>query len=191
MEGYILKISPVREEDTIVTLLTQHQLYTLYRFYGARHSPITLGYKIDCTIEPQIGYLPKMRHLVHLGPKWVGDWEKMVFWQRWIGFLGRHLRGVGTIEPFYYQLLERLTRKIERQEVKRALVEGHIALLRFEGRGERELWRPFWRSITGQGPSPNPGRLQRALEHLLTYTDSQYLTDKEVELLYTLLLEWD
>ncbi len=47
MQGYIIHITRVKDEDLIVTILTQNVIKTTYRFYGARHSSVHLGYKID------------------------------------------------------------------------------------------------------------------------------------------------
>ncbi len=51
MQGYILDVKPVKDDDLIVTILTPTRVYTTYRFYGARHSNINVGYKIDFEIE--------------------------------------------------------------------------------------------------------------------------------------------
>ncbi len=34
MQGYIININNVKDEDLIVTILTQNNLYTAYRFMG-------------------------------------------------------------------------------------------------------------------------------------------------------------
>ena len=47
MQGYIIDIKPVKDDDLIVSILTENELLTTYRFYGARHSNINIGYKID------------------------------------------------------------------------------------------------------------------------------------------------
>ncbi|MDP1784740.1 MAG: recombination protein RecO, partial [Sulfuricurvum sp.] len=36
MQGFIIKLSRVRDEDMIVTIISEENLTTLYRFYGAR-----------------------------------------------------------------------------------------------------------------------------------------------------------
>ena len=47
MQGFILKVTKVRDEDCIVSILTNSEMLETYRFYGARHSNITQGFKID------------------------------------------------------------------------------------------------------------------------------------------------
>jgi hypothetical protein len=47
MQGYIIDLKVVKDDDLIVTLLCENELITSYRFYGARHSNINIGYKID------------------------------------------------------------------------------------------------------------------------------------------------
>ena len=47
MQGYIINLNRVKDEDLIVTILSKGRLETLYRFYGARHGTINIGFKID------------------------------------------------------------------------------------------------------------------------------------------------
>lgn len=54
MQGYIIDIKNVKEDDLIVTVLAQEAIYTTYRFYGARHSTINIGYKIDFELESNL-----------------------------------------------------------------------------------------------------------------------------------------
>ena len=42
MQGYIIDIKPVKDDDLIVSILTEHEVLTTYRFYGARHSNINI-----------------------------------------------------------------------------------------------------------------------------------------------------
>ncbi|MRJ02468.1 MAG: recombination protein RecO [Epsilonproteobacteria bacterium] len=203
MQGYILKTVPVRDEDLVVHLLTSRRLYRLYRFYGARHSTINLGYKIDFTIEYQGGYLPKLRNVIHLGTPWLRELPKVAVWQSWITLLWNHLQGVGTIDPFYLSLLDDQSRWLVRQDPKRAIVEGYTRLLDFEGRLQREALCFRCGGIIGGekialGPSFLPahgeciggeGVSMGGVGHLFTYYDSQYLQDREIDLLYRTLLK--
>ena len=52
MQGYIINLNRVKDEDLIVTIISKDSLETLYRFYGARHGTINIGFKIDYEIEP-------------------------------------------------------------------------------------------------------------------------------------------
>ena len=68
MQGFILSLQPVRDEDLWVSVLTSEALLSLYRFYGVRHSVIGLGHKIDFCAKTQgkRGILC-LRDVLHLG----------------------------------------------------------------------------------------------------------------------------
>jgi recombinational DNA repair protein (RecF pathway) len=202
MQGYILKTTRSRDEDLIVTILTKNNLYTLYRFYGARHSPIGLGNKIDFTIEPQVGYMDRLRNVLHLGFVWQKEMEKVLVWQQFIRLLYDHLKEIETIDEFYYDLLEELTRKLKRQNPKRAVLEGYVKLLEHEGRLHKEPVCFLCEGVIKEDPVyvrsflpahhscvPKPSVRAKAAEHLFTHYDSQYLCDAEVEILFQTLCE--
>ncbi|NPA50850.1 MAG: recombination protein RecO, partial [Epsilonproteobacteria bacterium] len=42
MQGFILDLRRVREEDLIVTIITKDEIRDYYRFFGARHSILQL-----------------------------------------------------------------------------------------------------------------------------------------------------
>ena len=202
MQGYILNITRVRDEDLIVSILTPNNLYTLYRFYGARHSPIALGHKIDFTIEPQVGYMDRLRNVMHIGFRWLKEIEKVMIWQRFIQLLYQHLKGIEEIDPFYFDLLEEMNRKFLRQNPKRVVVESYVRLLTFEGRlhtepycfvceGKIETDPVIVRSFLPAHSEciPKTPISQKGLEHLFQYRDAQYLSDSEVELLFQTIME--
>jgi len=139
MQGYILHITPVKDEDLIVTILTPHKIYRLYRFYGARHSTINLGYKIDFEIEHNIGYLPKLRRITHIGYQWLFNLNRHQIWQEFIKRLYRHLKDIEEIETFYFALLEEMAKKLNRQEPKRLVIESYLKILEYEGRLDRSF----------------------------------------------------
>lgn len=139
MQGYILHITKAKNEDLIVTILSTNKLYTLYRFYGARHSSINLGYKIDFSIEYQLGFLPKLRNVTHLGFSWLKDIQKHSLWQQFIQLYWRHLENLEDIDSFYIELLDKIALKITKQNPKRAIIEGYIELLEYEGRLHKEF----------------------------------------------------
>lgn len=135
MQGYILNIVRVKEEDLIVTLLTQKKLKTLYRFYGARHANIHLGYKID--FEEQ--FSPKstinmLRNVLHLSVPWILDIEKFYLWQQFVKLLYQHLRDIEEVDTFYFDLLDEISTRFSKQNPKRCLVESYIKILLHEGR---------------------------------------------------------
>ena len=64
MQGYIIDIKPVKDDDLIVAILTEHEVLTTYRFYGARHSNINLGYKIDFELENTRANIPRLKDVI-------------------------------------------------------------------------------------------------------------------------------
>lgn len=135
MQGYIIDFKPVRDDDLIVTILTENELITAYRFYGARHSHINIGYKIDFELESNLkSTMPRLKDVLHLNYPWILDKEKLYCWQRFVKLFYPHLKGVEDLDPFYFELLSTLVHRIDKQNVKRAILEGYIKLLEFEGR---------------------------------------------------------
>ena len=100
MQGYILKITKVKEEDCIVDILTRESLVKAYRFYGARHSNITQGYKIDFELISSMNFLPQLRGALHLGFEWLTQREKLLFWQQFIRLFHAHLKDAEFIDEF-------------------------------------------------------------------------------------------
>ena len=140
MQGYILRIRPVREEDLLVTVLDEGHVRTLYRFYGARHSTVNVGYKIDFTVEQgSRSDSHRLRHVMHLGFPWLFQRNKMMVWQRFCGLLADHLRDVEEVDRFYFDLLEEGTAKMGRQDPVRLCLELYLELLEQEGRLHREM----------------------------------------------------
>ncbi|MDE5816207.1 MAG: recombination protein RecO, partial [Helicobacter sp.] len=93
MQGFILSLQPVRDEDLWVSVLTSESLLSLYRFYGARHSVIALGHKIDFCAKTQgkRGILC-LRDVLHLGFLWEEERGKKLVWQEFVRLLFAHLR---------------------------------------------------------------------------------------------------
>lgn len=138
MQGYILKITPAKNEDVVLKILTPSHLSSFYRFYGARHSTIALGYKIDFEQKIEGVYLPQARNILHLAHSWEREYERVFIWQKFIQLLERHLYEVSEIEAFYYELLQKSAKKLGRQNPLRALLESYAQLLFFEGRLREE-----------------------------------------------------
>jgi len=135
MQGYIIHINSVKDEDLIVTILTQNKLYTTYRFYGARHSIIHVGFKIDFELETNLkSTMPRLKDVIQIGYPWILDPQKLYCWQRFIKLFYPHLKDVEEIEEFYFNLLDLLAHKIEKQNPKRAIVESYVSLCEHEGR---------------------------------------------------------
>ena len=135
MQGYIININNVKDEDLIVTILTQNNLYTSYRFYGARHSIIHVGFKIDFELETNLkSSIPRLKDVIQIGYPWILDPQKLYCWQRFIKLFYPHLKDVEEIEEFYFELLDTLAHKMVKQNPKRAIVESYVQLCEHEGR---------------------------------------------------------
>lgn len=135
MQGYILNINRVKDEDLIVTLLTQNRLITLYRFYGARHGHINLGYKLDFeAINSGSSTISMLRNALHLGDKWMVNPKRFFIWQHFLKLLFQHLKDIEELDSFYFDLLDEMNKKFEKQNPVRVVVESYIALLSYEGR---------------------------------------------------------
>jgi len=135
MKGFILSIQPVRDEDCIVTILSYEKVGVYYRFYGARHSVIALGFLIDFEIEGEDGkFLPRLRGVSHLGFDWLKSNARVLIWHQFTRALYIHLKEVEEVDAFYYNLLLKSAKKINRQNPKRVLCESYLELLEYEGR---------------------------------------------------------
>ncbi|MDX1809478.1 MAG: recombination protein RecO [Sulfurospirillaceae bacterium] len=135
MQGYIININRARDEDLIITILTQNQKYTSYRFYGARHSTINLGYKIDFELEHSSkSSIPQLRNVLHLASKWNAMREHMFNWQQYIRLFYSHLKEIEDIESFYFDILETSYQIWDKQNSKRVAIECYVKLLEYEGR---------------------------------------------------------
>lgn len=135
MQGYIIDIKAVKEDDLIVSILAENQIYTTYRFYGARHSNINIGYKIDFELESTLRTpMPRLKDVMQLGFQWIFDNEKLYCWQRFIKLFYPHLKDVEEIDTFYFKLLDKLSHKMIKQNAKRAICKSYLKLLKHEGR---------------------------------------------------------
>ncbi len=135
MQGYIIDIKKVRDDDLLVSIITQNRLYTTYRFYGARHSLINIGFKIDFELELSLkSSLPRLKEVLGLGFEWILDTKKLYLWQRFLKLFYPHLKDIEKIDDFYMLELDMLAHKMIKQDTKRAIIETYLNLLFFEGR---------------------------------------------------------
>lgn len=134
MQGFIIDIKPVKDDDLIVSILTENEVLTAYRFYGARHSNINIGYKIDFELEQTRSSIPRLKDVIQLGFPWILDNEKMYCWQRYIKLYHPHLKDLEEIDPFYFYNLDNLIHIMIKQNALRAILESYISLLEYEGR---------------------------------------------------------
>lgn len=134
MQGYILKVQKVRDEDCLVTILSPHKQIKCYRFYGARHPIITQGFKLDFELVQSQTFLPHLRSTMHLGFSWLLDRDRLLIWQNFMRLMADHLRDVEDSDEFYYELIEDCAKKFHRQNPIRVLLEAYAMILQFEGR---------------------------------------------------------
>jgi|GEM_PF-730706 len=135
MKGIVLKTQLVREEDKIVSILTNRELLTLYRFYGARHSSISVGYFLDFNVEYSPYFkLGRLRDVIELPFPQLWQLERFLPWERFCGFLYSHLAEVTLLPSFYYTLMEKSLMGIEFQQAERVLISAYWKILKFEGR---------------------------------------------------------
>lgn len=135
MQGYIIDIKKVKDEDLIVSIITENELLTTYRFYGARHSQMNIGFKIDFEIENNYkSNISRLKDVIHLGYEWILDRQKLYYWQRFIKLFYPHLKDLEELDPFYKNLLDELSHKLTKQNSKRAILGTYLKLLAYEGR---------------------------------------------------------
>lgn len=203
MQGFIIKLSRVKDEDMIVTIISEDNLTTLYRFYGARHSPINLGFKIDYEIETSLkSSIPRMRDVIHLGFPWMGEYQRIRIWQQFIALFYPHLQHSEEIGSFYFELIEFTAQKWKNQNPKRLAIEAYVRLLEYEGRLHRDI-----RCFFCDQPIQNDISLIRAflpahkecshtlsinakgLNWLYDHSSTLFLNDDEVERLWYVINE--
>lgn len=140
MQGYIIDIKAVKDDDLIVSILSENHIYITYRFYGARHSNINIGYKIDFELETTMkSSMPRLKDVMQLGFQWIFESEKLYCWQRFIKLFYPHLKDVEQIDDFYFKLLDKLSHKMIKQNPKRAICKSYLKLLQHEGRLHNHL----------------------------------------------------
>ncbi len=135
MKGFILKLQRAKDEDMIVTILNQERVAKYYRFYGARHSILQMGYLIDYEEEQEkANFLPRLRSVSHIGFPWLYDRERLMLWHQFISIFDRHFRDVESIDDFYFKRLLRSASRWEKQSPKRLIIETFVSILKYEGR---------------------------------------------------------
>ena len=139
MQGYIINLNKVRDEDLIVNIISNTNLDTLYRFYGARHGTINIGFKIDYEKELSAkSSIPRMKDVIHIGFKWINDYKLLRLWQDYTALFYKHLKDAEDIGEFYFQLIDNASLLWNKQNPKRVAIESYIKLLEYEGRLHKE-----------------------------------------------------
>ncbi len=203
MQGYIININRVKDEDLIVTIITQNTLYTTYRFYGARHGTINLGFKIDFELQTSLkSSIARLKDVMHLSCPWIYNHDKLRSWQRFLTLFYEHLKQAYEIDSFYFDLIDEASKKLEKQNAKRVIIEAYTKLLEFEGRlhidskcflcDERlDKNVAIIRAFLSTHPlcSNKLAIKYEGIKELLQNNSSFFLNDKEVEILWNVLLE--
>lgn len=204
MQGFILNLNRVKDEDLIVTILSRESLDTLYRFYGARHGVINLGFKIDYEKEHSSkSTIIRLKDVIHIGYKWINDYKLLRVWQDFSALFYKHLKDAEELDEFYFELLESASLNWNKQNPKRVAIESYIKLLEHEGRLHSEfdcflcsetiieddvsLIRAFL--PTHKGCSHTFGIKKISLVELYKNRSTLFLNDEEVERLWCLILE--
>jgi hypothetical protein len=140
MQGFIINLNKVKDEDLIVTIICDKQLYTLYRFYGARHGSINLGFKLDFEVESSYKVtISRLKDVIHIGFRWIANQQLLKLWQDFIRLFYKHLQDVHELDEFYFNLLDEASQRWDKQNPKRVAVECYIKLLKHEGRLHTEF----------------------------------------------------
>ncbi|MEE8589594.1 MAG: recombination protein RecO [Sulfurimonadaceae bacterium] len=203
MQGFIISLNRARDEDLVVTILSDSGLDTLYRFYGARHGVINLGFKIDFEIITNVkSTIGQLRDVLHLGYPWLTDHHKLRTWQQFVTLFYSHLKESEETGGFYFELLDRAAESWAKQNPKRIAIESYVKLLEHEGRLHKELHCFFCDEVITKEVSiirsflpahPNCAHTlsikQEGLIELFENHSSLFLSDKEVDRLWLVLLE--
>lgn len=203
MQGYIINLNKVKDEDLIVTIISKENLDTLYRFYGARHSVINLGFKIDYEKEASSkSNISRLKDVIHIGYKWINDNKLLRLWQDFLALFHKHLKDAEELDDFYFELIDNASREWNKQNPKRVAIESYVKLLEHEGRLHNELIcflcsQPIKEDVsliraylpTHKQCTHTLSIKQDALNELFTNKSTLFMNDKEVERLWHVLLE--
>jgi len=203
MQGYILNLNKVKDEDLIVTILSKDSLETLYRFYGARHGVINLGFKIDFEKESSPkSSIARLKDVIHIGFNWINNYKLLRIWQDYLALFYKHLKDAHEIDEFYFYLIDNASTLWGKQNPKRVAIESYVKLLEYEGRLHTEFYCFLCNEKIEDDASLIRAYLpthkhcthtlsinQKALKELYTTKSSLFLSDKEVDRLWYILLE--
>ena len=203
MQGFIINLNKVKEEDLIVTIISKDNLQTLYRFYGARHGTINIGFKIDYEIETSAkSTINRLKDVIHIGFIWIHDYKLLRLWQDFLSLFHIHLKDAEDLGSFYFDILEKASKEWNKQNPKRVAIEAYVNILAHEGRLHREkecflcskiidedisLIRAFL--PTHQECSHTLSINKAGVKELYENSSSLFLNDKEIDRLWIILLE--
>ena len=203
MQGFILNLNKVKDEDLIVTILSKQNLDTLYRFYGARHGVINLGFKIDYEKESSVkSTIARLKDVIHIGYKWINNHKLLKAWQDFVALFHKHLRDAEELDDFYFNLLEESSLNWNKQNHKRVAIEAYVKLLEHEGRLHVEhlcflCSMPIEKNVsliraflpTHKECTFAMSISLEAFDELFKNKSTMFLTDKECDRLWQILLD--
>ncbi len=203
MQGYIINTSKVKDEDLLVTVINSQRVKTLYRFYGARHSHIQIGYKIDYEAHPtNKENFFQLRNVSHLPFKWMLKRDRFYIWQQFLQLLYKHLKDINEIDSFYFELLEKMSLYLEKENPKRVVVQSYTKILHHEGRIHKDstcfvcgkkicdkiiLSRAYLPAC--KECIPRKGINKKKISYLFDNFNSILLDNEEIKTLYDIMLE--
>ena len=203
MQGYIINLNKVKEEDLIVTLLSKKSIETLYRFYGARHGTINIGFKIDYEVEISAkSTIGRLKDVIHIGYPWINDYKLLRLWQEFLSLFHKHLKDAEDFGSFYFDIIENASKEWHKQNPKRVAIESYVKILEHEGRLHKDFHCFLCSQVILKDVSLIRAYLpthpkcthtlpltQSALNELYTNKSTLFFNDKEVERLWSILLE--
>ena len=204
MQGFIIKTVTVRDEDLIVTIITNEGLRSLYRFYGVRHSIINVGFKIDFQEERSVKVdIARLKDVLLLNYPWLLQRDRFMLWQQFITLFYEHLKTDEIRTNIYFELLEEAAYIWHIQNPKRVAIETYINLLSKEGRlhlnkrcficensidkDNFTLCRGFLNAHTFCANSKVLA--YEGVEYLFSNKSSLFIEDEDVEFLYKIMCE--
>lgn len=135
MKGFILSVKKAKNEDCIAIVLSNTEIRSYYRFYGARHSILQLGNLLNFEVEGEDSqFLPKLRKLSLIEFSCMKHKKKLILWQDFIKKLAFHLEDADSLEAFYYDLLLEAVQHCQKQNPKRIICESYLKLIIYEKR---------------------------------------------------------
>jgi len=203
MQGYIINLNKVKDEDLIVTILSKNSLNTLYRFYGARHGTINIGFKIDYEIEPSSkSTIGRLKDVIHIGYPWINDYNLLHLWQDFLSLFYKHLKDAEDFSSFYFDLINNASQEWHKQNPKRIAIETYVKILENEGRLHKDFRcflcsKPILKDVsliraylpTHPTCTHTLAIPQDSLNELYNNKSSLFLNDNEVDRLWNILLE--
>ena len=135
MRGFIINIRKAKNEDVVVTVLSNDSIQSYWRFFGARHSILQVGNLVDFEVkESQHNFMPQMRSLSQISFPWLFSANHLLIWQNFLKLFQPHFQETTQIDSFYYNLLIKTAQRWEKQNPKRLIIEAYMELLEHEGR---------------------------------------------------------